>query len=79
MQIKYILILCFALLAANLLAHEQKVHEAITVYAAESALNNSPGFAEFLNIVSSDLPLSGANSGTNAMRIGSFNEDYAER
>jgi hypothetical protein len=55
--------------------HEREVHKAITANAAASALNNSTGFSEFLNTVSSDRPLSGPLSGTNSMVFGSDQED----
>jgi hypothetical protein len=76
MKTKYILILCLALSRIYCFGHDQIVHETITVNAAESALDNSPNYSNFLNIVSTDLPSSGPKSGTNLLRIGSYDEDF---
>ena len=69
-------LLSLNLFGVHSFAHDQIVHEAITVNAAESALHNSPGYSSFLSIVSSDLPLFGVTSATNYLRIGSYDEDY---
>jgi hypothetical protein len=73
MKIKYILIvLCLGLLEIDLFGHEVIVHEAITVNAAASAYANSPAYAGFINVISSDRSLT---QETNLMRIGSGEED----
>jgi hypothetical protein len=75
MKTKHILILLFLnLLGPNLFGHEQIVHQAITASAAASALNNSPAFAGFINVVSPDIALKVA---TNFMVEGSYDEDFA--
>ncbi len=73
MKAKHILVLCLALFSIHSFAHDQLVHEAITVNAAESALNGATAFAAFIDLISADEPLKEA---TNAMVIGSFKEDY---
>jgi hypothetical protein len=67
------LILFFTLPIFSSLAHEQVVHEAITVNAAESAYANSPAFASFINTINSDGRL--LKDTTNSMAKGSFEED----
>jgi len=75
MKIKYIPILCLAFFNTNAFGHVQSVHEAITVNAAASAGEGSPGYGAFFNAVSSDFLLVVA---TNSMRIGSHNEDFTD-
>lgn len=65
MKTKYTSVLCLGMFAFASFGHDQIVHQAITMNAAESALDNSPGYAGFLNTVSSDLPSSGNLSATN--------------
>jgi hypothetical protein len=72
LKLKCIFALGLGLSAYATLAHDVQVHWAITVNAAESALNDSPAYAEFLNIVSSDVAFVDA---TNAMVAGSGFED----
>lgn len=76
MKVKYTLILCLGLIEVNLFGHEQVVHEAITLNAAASALDFSSGYSGFINTIISDCDLFTA---TNAMRIGSFDEDFASK
>lgn len=75
MRSKYIFILYFTLVAFSSFAHDQIVHEAITINAASSAHNDSPAYAGFINVISSDCSLFTA---TNSMRIGSYDEDFAD-
>lgn len=79
MKAKQLLLLSVILFKTNLFGHEQVVHEAITFNAAESAFDDSPRYASFINLTSFDLPLSGIKSGTNSMRIGSFDEDFGPK
>ncbi len=79
MKKTYILILCLGMFTFASFGHDQIVHEAITVNAAESAFDNSPAYYNFLNTVSADMPLSGPKSGTNLTRIGSFDEDFTSK
>jgi hypothetical protein len=72
MKGKCIIVLCFVLLAVDLRAHEQIVHQAITVNAAQAAISHSLGFEDFASLVSSDRSLKQA---TNLMVLGSFEED----
>jgi len=76
MKIKYIIVLCVSFLLKKLYAHEQIVHQAITVNAAESALETSLAFKGFTDLVSADLPLIDA---TNFMVQGSFDEDFGAK
>jgi len=64
-------IICFSL-GGRLFAHDQAVHVAITVTAAESALRNSTSFAGFVNLVNDDCP---EDAATNAIAQGSYSED----
>ncbi len=57
MKAKHILVLCLALFSIHSFAHDQLVHEAITVNAAESALNGATAFAAFIDLISADEPL----------------------
>ena len=72
MKAGFILILCSVLVTLDSQAHDQIVHEAITVNAAEAAYANSPAFVSFINVISSDLS---SVQATNSMRVGSFEED----
>jgi hypothetical protein len=74
MKAKIFLVLCLVLFRINSFGHDQIVHEAITVNAAESALNNSSAYAGFINVISSDRSL---KQETNSMVLGSFDEDFA--
>lgn len=78
MKTRFIIILSLVWPCLDLFGHDQNVHEAITVHAADVAYAHSPGFKEFLNTVSADKPLSGLTSGTNSMRVGSHHEDFAD-
>lgn len=71
-KLKYVLTLSLGLSACATFGHDAPVHIAITINAAASALSDSPAYADFLNSVSSDLPMLYA---TNYMVIGSWRED----
>jgi hypothetical protein len=73
MKAGFILILCSVLVTLNSQAHDQIVHEAITLNAASAAYVNSPAFHDFINIINSDKRF--LIDATNKMRVGSFEED----
>ncbi len=75
MKAKCILIFCLSFFGANSFAHDQIVHQAITVNAAESAYTYSSAYANFVNVISSDLAYTGRNGATNVMVQGSYEED----
>ena len=75
LQLKHILVASFGLYTNILLGHDVPVHWAITLNAAESAYNDSPAYASFVNIISSDLSYTGRSGATNALKDGSGFED----
>lgn len=69
---KNFLLVSFCLFVVGAFGHEQIVHQAITINAAASALNESPAVAGFVDMVSAEIRLEDA---TNSMGQGSVHED----
>jgi hypothetical protein len=69
---KYVVPTIIGLCLGVTFGHDQIVHRAITVNAADSALDNSKACAGFVNVVSSDIDMADA---INYMVIGSAFED----
>jgi hypothetical protein len=59
-KVKFALALCLGLPASLMFGHDVPVHRAITINAAESAMNGSPAYSNFVDVISSDLPYTGA-------------------
>ncbi len=72
---KLIAVLCVGLFMQAASGHDRSVHRAITSSASESAFDNSPAYASFVNTVSADLAYTGLNGATNLMVEGSAAED----
>ena len=72
MKTRIKILLCFALFPCVSFAHQQVVHEAITINAAAATAIVSFDYNDFLNTISSDVPAASANDW---MQIGSFDED----
>lgn len=70
-KLKYILVI--GLYRGLLFGHDIPVHQTITLYAQQSAYNNSFSYHNFLNVVSSDVALPAV---TNSMINGSGFEDH---
>jgi len=75
MKLTCILVVGLGLYESVLSAHDRPVHRAITVNAAASAFDESPAYAGFLTMVSSDCSLFTA---TNSMVEGSAQEDNVD-
>lgn len=74
-KLKPALVLGFVLSAYTTLSHDAPVHIAITMNAIESAFDDSLGFRNFMDSISSDFPYAGQNGATNAIVYGSWRED----
>ncbi|HEX3856074.1 MAG TPA: hypothetical protein VHY30_02120 [Verrucomicrobiae bacterium] len=72
MKKECIFVFCFIFTCYELFGHDQIVHRAITVNASAVAVNHSPAFNSFINIISPDR---GLQQATNSMSDGSFEED----
>jgi hypothetical protein len=75
MKKRYVLVVFLTLFKINSFGHDQIVHQEITANAAASAWNDSPAYAGFINLISSDRSLEEL---TKDMVDGSYNEDYAD-
>jgi hypothetical protein len=75
MKIKCILFFCLISFGLRSYGHEQIVHQAITVNAAAAALNHSPSYVDFINLITSDGVA--RIDATNRMVLGSYDEDFS--
>jgi hypothetical protein len=75
MKTRIKILLCFALFPCVSFAHQQVVHEAITINAAAATAIVSFDYNDFLNTVSSDY---NASEAIEQMKAGSFDEDFQD-
>ena len=59
-QLRWILFCGIGLVCSQIFGHDVPVHENITMKAAESAYQNSSAYTNFVSVMSSDFPYSGA-------------------